>query len=284
MAFRNQISRVSQLIADSIVGATFATAAAGKRWVISNGAYPVNPQTILGYSGHAGETVPSTFIINWSDAHLTFPDQGRLDIQGPSSQGQHQAGIGFVSNGLPNGGGGAPQLSQLFLAGDQIFAQGSSADTAMTIAGTVLIIEQGNTVKPTCRMDGNSIGAPDTAFGTTTETLRLVTPGFKAINGRRYRIVGKSNPQSTVVNDFCLMNLKYDTVNTGITGTTVDTSVKEHPIANRCDTLMSFGEFLYTGATGTTIYAKMTLYNGGTGVGTDASGSFPFTQIYVEQF
>ncbi len=66
MAFRNSVFRVSQLIADEIIGALIATAASGARWVLENSL--INDGTYLnatmtGYSGSAHETTPAVIAV-----------------------------------------------------------------------------------------------------------------------------------------------------------------------------------------------------------------------------
>lgn len=89
MGFRGIPAYLSDLIADTITGAkivggtitgaVFQTATAGARWVIG-----ANDQwdTITGYTGHAGETVPALIVVNSATGELQI--QGAV-INGASS-------------------------------------------------------------------------------------------------------------------------------------------------------------------------------------------------------
>jgi hypothetical protein len=61
MAFRNRIVRISQLIADELIGAFIATAAAGARWEIDNG--PASG-AVRGYTGDPAEVLPALFAMS----------------------------------------------------------------------------------------------------------------------------------------------------------------------------------------------------------------------------
>ncbi|MCW2754666.1 MAG: hypothetical protein JWQ32_2077 [Marmoricola sp.] len=254
MGFRNRIVRVSQLVADSLTGATISTAASGTRWVI--GGAGVLAQTIRGYTGIAGETQPAEL------AFIAAPGNMALALISPIGPSGASSAIELWSDNPTD-----PGKIDLFAGGHDV-----------TVDTSGLRVDGENV---SLRLAGSSIST-DNGIGISTETLRLVTPAIAAVNGVRYRIVGKCNPGSNVAGDFTQMKLKFDTVAAGITGTIIDNAIKDHRIANRPETLMSFGEFTYGGVTGTNIFAKMTLFNGGTGTGTDYAGTYPVSSLYIE--
>lgn len=79
MAFRNRIVRLSQLVADTLIGATIETAASGNRWVMAGGTFI---SSLLGYTGDAAETVPAQLT-----ALADLIGQPALTIFGPTVAG-----------------------------------------------------------------------------------------------------------------------------------------------------------------------------------------------------
>lgn len=148
------------------------------------------------------------------------------------------------------------------------------------VASPQLVPTPGNHGGQSGRVAQTTIASAN-SIGLNTETLRLSVGPITAYNGQRYKITGKCQPRSDTAAAFTNMKLKWDTVGTGTTGTVVDSSDKDHRVANRSETLMSAGEFVYSGSDGDQIYVKMTMTCSG-GTGTDDPAAFPVTWLTVD--
>lgn len=91
MAFPTDILRLSELIADRIIGAFIATAETGARWVISNDS---DVTTLDAYTGIATETSPAQVKSQISTA---YPTSSLLSLFGPD-QGHGQSFLGLYGD------------------------------------------------------------------------------------------------------------------------------------------------------------------------------------------
>lgn len=102
---------------------------------------------------------------------------------------------------------------------------------------------------------------------------------FSAVSGAVYRISGWAQCKSNTASGFSTLNLRTDTVSTGVTGTLLALGVLDHRAANRVGALPVLGLFT-AGSTGT-LYAKLTLTGGG-GTST-ATGTSSLSILTVER-
>lgn len=100
MPFRAQIAALSDLIADSVIGAVIATAASGARWVLGQGPNSYTPNIIYGYSGDSEETQPAN--IRTETVVIVGPnnDSGQLVLEAPEmNSGGTRAKLQLSGNG-----------------------------------------------------------------------------------------------------------------------------------------------------------------------------------------
>lgn len=133
MAFRNQVSALSQLVADTITGATitgatitggiFRTAASGKRWELTS----TIRNKILGYSGNPDEVAPGVIEVDHdaaNDASFVSLRSGQFSAGGP------QAWLDLTTENLFG-----PVTTAAVMSADTVALQTATQSVALDSAG-----------------------------------------------------------------------------------------------------------------------------------------------------
>jgi hypothetical protein len=174
----------------TITGQTIQTAPNGARWVIASNTAPYLPDTIQGYTGVGGETVPATINV------VSAGTNHQLRLEGPK--------FGFNSGSISLSEDTATVRSKVGLGADTIILDGTLAGAGVIISGDLILggngvafdgLQHGSVNVPLLASQVNSaivtVTYPNGAFGATPRVWCEMTAGSVLAA----RVVSKSASQ-----------------------------------------------------------------------------------------
>lgn len=232
MPFRNPIGAISELIADSLIGAYIATAAAGNRWVLSS---PGAANTIEGFTDDPKEYTPATI----RQVSIADSARGNLTLLPPHMLNADNVpvptGSGFIS--LLCDGNGTPGFNRIRVAADRVELGPPTTEPQFTGNETDVSIDPAGVRAVTIGGTGLTVNSPATLLGSlnvsgATALAALATSGMASLNGGaaitgNLSVSGTISPGTIDFDGDTITKLRYgvSTVVVGAGASTADLAV-----------------------------------------------------------
>lgn len=268
MAFRQPITRISQLIADALIGATIATAASGARWVLSTG---FNSNTMQGYTGDVHETVPAQVITEVNGSALQFR------IMSPFYTGMSNAILALQAFAT---GTAAILQADTFTVNDHNGQEYLYADaTTVRVKAKATFTNGIKSVGRFLGEDVRTVAGGSQASGSPANQGTLTLP---LVAGNRYRAVWVGNVNPGTAGQYFNVDLKHG-VGAATGGNFFQRTFWDCRAAGRIVTATVVGEFVAPTTQTENVVAVMTPQGGTGATYTDGTAGAPSSMFYVEE-